>query len=118
MYDIHIKRVYDTPADADGYRVLIDRLWPRGVSKQAARIDHWARSIAPSDALRQWYRHDPEKWPEFQTRYFAELDAKPAEIDDLQARLRGRRVTFVFASKETRLNNAAALKAYILARAG
>ena len=74
---IRIKRVYEPPARADGRRILVDRIWPRGLSKDRAKADFWAKQIAPSTALRRWYRHDPAKWPEFKRRYFAELDANP-----------------------------------------
>ncbi len=107
-----VKRVYESPSAGDGVRVLVDRLWPRGLSKGKAAIDLWLREAAPSDALRKWYKHDPEKWPEFRRRYFAELDAKPEELAPL-AKLGRRRVTLVFGSREERLNNAVALKEYL-----
>ena len=74
---VRTKRIYDKPASSDGRRILIDRLWPRGISKEVAQIDYWAKAVAPSNELRRWYRHDPEKWPEFRDRYFAELDSNP-----------------------------------------
>ena len=74
---IKTKRVYAEPAASDGHRVLIDRLWPRGLTKEAARVDFWAKSIAPSNELRRWYQHDPAKWDEFRRRYFAELETNP-----------------------------------------
>ncbi len=107
-----VKRAYEHPSPSDGVRVLVDRLWPRGLSKAKAAIDLWLRAAAPSDALRKWYGHDPEKWPEFKRRYFAELDAKPEELAPL-AKLGRRRVTLVFGSREERLNNAVALKEYL-----
>ena len=109
---LSLKRVYEEPSPRDGVRVLVDRLWPRGLSKDKAAIDLWIREAAPSDALRKWYRHDPEKWPEFRRRYFAELDSKPEELAPLEE-LGRRRVTLVFSSREERLNNAAALKEYL-----
>ncbi len=109
----HRKRVYDPASRSDGRRILIDRLWPRGLTQAAAAIDYWAQTVAPSDALRRWYRHDPEKWPEFRRRYFAELDANPAGVAELRAQLGDGAVTFVFGSKETRYNNAAALAQYL-----
>ena len=115
---IGIKRVYDTPTHADGYRILIDGLWPRGLSKASAQIDYWAKSVAPTPGLRKWYRHDPDKWDEFRTRYFAELDANPAAVADLLARLGDHPVTFLFASRETQYNNAHALEDYVRRRAG
>ncbi|HEY2824892.1 MAG TPA: DUF488 family protein [Gemmatimonadales bacterium] len=110
---IRTKRVYAPPAPADGHRILVDRLWPRGVSKATARIDYWARSLAPSTRLRQWYRHDPDKWKEFRRRYFAELDANAAAVAELRGHMRKGTVTFVFSSKEERLNNATALREYL-----
>lgn len=110
-----MKRVYDPPASADGRRILVDRLWPRGLSREAARIDHWARSVAPSTALRQWYQHDPAKWPEFRRRYFAELDANPEGLAELRRQLGPGTATLLYSSKEERLNNAAALLEYLAA---
>ena len=111
--DIKIKRAYEEPAAEDGCRILVDRLWPRGMSKEKARIDLWPRDLAPSKELRSWYGHDPEKWREFRARYFAELDSKPGLVHELIESTRGKTVTFVYSSKERRLNNAYALKEYI-----
>lgn len=108
-----IKRVYDPPAKDHGYRVLVDRIWPRGLSKGAAQIDEWLKDIAPSTALRKWFGHDREKWKEFMQRYFRELDANPAAVAQLRALARGRRVTLLFAAKDIEHNNAVALKAYL-----
>ena len=114
---IRTKRIYEAPPTAsDGRRILIDRLWPRGISKERAQIDFWARSVAPSHDLRRWYRHDPAKWDEFRRRYFAELDANPEGVEELRGRLGKGTVTLLFGSKETRLNNAAALKEYLESR--
>ena len=110
---IGIKRVYDPPDAGDGRRILVDRLWPRGLSKEKARIDYWAREIAPANALRHWYGHDPDKWQEFKSRYFAELDANPDGFAELRRHIGDGPVTFVFASKEQKLNNAFALKEYL-----
>jgi uncharacterized protein YeaO (DUF488 family) len=110
-----VKRVYEPKASTDGVRVLVDRLWPRGLSKEKAAVDHWLREAAPSTALRKWYGHDPEKWPEFQKRYFAELDAHPEELEPL-IKLGRRRITLLFGSTEERLNNAHALKEYMETR--
>jgi len=109
---LRTKRVYEKPAAADGRRILVDRLWPRGLSKETAKVDAWFRDIAPSTALRRWYGHDPEKWPEFKRRYFAELDANADAVRELRKLLRGT-VTFLFSSRETRLNNAEALREYL-----
>ena len=110
---IRTKRVYEPAARGDGRRILIDRLWPRGLSKEKARVDYWARAVAPSDALRRWYRHDPDKWSEFRKRYFAELDGNPEGVEALRAELGRGTVTILFASKEERLNNATALRQYL-----
>jgi uncharacterized protein YeaO (DUF488 family) len=113
---IATKRVYEKPARSDGRRILIDRLWPRGLTKEKAKIDFWAKQVAPSNALRRWYGHDPERWTEFQRRYFAELDANPEAVAELREHLGKGAVTFVFGSKEERLNNAAALVNYLKGR--
>jgi uncharacterized protein YeaO (DUF488 family) len=110
---IRTKRIYEPAARTDGRRILIDRLWPRGVSKEAARIDYWARPVAPSDELRRWYRHDPAKWAEFRRRYFAELDANHDGIEALRDQLGKGTATLIFGSKEEELNNATALKEYL-----
>ena len=114
---IQTKRIYDAPGRSDGRRILIDRLWPRGLSKAAARIDFWAKRIAPSTELRRWYGHEPGKWQEFRRRYFAELDANPAGVSELRSQLGSGAVTLLFGSKETRLNNASALAEYLKGRA-
>ncbi len=109
--DYRIKRIYDPPAADDGFRVLVDRLWPRGLSKADARVDHWARDVSPSNELRKWYGHDPNKWDEFRRRYAAELRQNTAALDDLRSRLIGHdTVTLLFGSRELELNNAQALK--------
>jgi uncharacterized protein YeaO (DUF488 family) len=110
---IKIKRAYESPNDTDGYRILVDRLWPRGISKEKAKVDFWPKDLAPSTELRRWYGHDPEKWSEFKSRYFAELDGNPELIKELLKYARKGPVTFVYSSKEQRLNNAVALKDYI-----
>ena len=111
---IRLKRVYLAPARADGCRVLVDRLWPRGLSKQKAAVDHWLRDIAPSTSLRKWYGHAPERWREFQRRYAAELRKQKPAVAELKALLKQHKtVTLLFSSKEERLNNAAALKAWL-----
>lgn len=110
---IRTKRVYEPPAKADGRRVLIDRLWPRGLSKEAAKVDFWAKAIAPSHELRRWYGHDPKKWDAFRRRYFAELDANPEGMAALRAALGRGTNTLLFGSKEAERNNAAALAEYL-----
>ena len=108
-----IKRVYQPATTSDGRRILIDRLWPRGLSKQKAAVDYWAKDIAPSNELRKWYRHDPAKWPEFRRRYFAELDAAPEGVEAMRSELGRGMNTILFGSKEERLNNARALVDYL-----
>ena len=113
---IQIKRVYDPPSASDGKRILIDRLWPRGISKEKAQVDFWAKSISPSTQLRQWYQHDPEKWSEFKKKYFHELEKNPAGVKELTAHMGQQNATFIFSAKEEKLNNAAALKEYLTTR--
>lgn len=113
---ISVKRVYDPPSATDGIRVLIDRLWPRGLSKAAARVDQWPRDLSPSTALRQWYGHEAAKWPEFKRRYRAELAEHADALGALAAQSRRRKVTLLFGSKEPHLNNAYALKEILQAR--
>lgn len=113
---LRTKRVYDEASPSDGRRILIDRLWPRGLTKAAANVDFWAKAVAPSNELRQWYGHEPAKWPEFRRRYFAELDANPGGVAELRAQCGRGTVTILFGSKETRLNNATALREYLAAR--
>lgn len=108
-----LKRAYDEPSAKDGVRILVDRLWPRGLTKDKAHIDAWAKSIAPSAELRKWYQHDPEKWPEFQQRYMAELKANPKGIEELLHLAGNKHATLLYASKEAEINNAVVLKAYL-----
>ena len=110
---LRTKRIYELPASADGRRILVDRLWPRGLTKTAAQIEYWARAVAPSTQLRRWYGHDPAKWKEFRRRYFAELDANPAGLAELRRHLVTGTVTLLYSSKEERLNNATALREYL-----
>jgi uncharacterized protein YeaO (DUF488 family) len=113
---IAIKRVYEPSSRSDGYRVLVDGLWPRGLAKQQAGVDLWLKEIAPSRALRQWFDHDPARWRGFRARYTRELDARAACLEPLLARARRGRVTLLFASKEERFNNAVALREYLEGR--
>lgn len=112
-----IKRAYEDTTRGDGARVLVDRLWPRGVSKAEAKIDHWLKEIAPSTALRKWFGHDPARWVEFKRRYFAELDAQDEALDVLRKLARGKTVTLVFGAKDTEHSQATALKEYLERRA-
>ena len=110
---ILLKRAYETPSRSDGCRILVERLWPRGVSKQDAKIDVWPKEAAPSTGLRRWFNHEPDKWAEFRRRYFKELRARPESLEPIFERVRAGPVTFVFASRELRFNNAVALKEYV-----
>jgi uncharacterized protein YeaO (DUF488 family) len=111
--DIQVKRVYEVSFQNDGARFLVDRVWPRGIKKEAADLTAWLREVAPSTALRKWFGHDPEKWPEFQRRYTAEL-AKNAEAwaPLLDAARRGK-ITLLFGARDTEHNNAVALKNFL-----
>ena len=110
---IYLKRVYEKSTKGDGFRVLVERLWPRGVSKQDAHVDLWLKEAAPSPALRTWFNHDPAKWGDFKTRYFTELAQQKEVLSEIVTKVRKEAVTFVYASKEERFNNAVALKEYI-----
>lgn len=115
---IKLKRAYHEAAMNDGFRVLVDRLWPRGVSKDDALIDLWTKDIAPSDELREWFAHDADKWPEFQARYTKELGALGDALEPLRDALKEHpTVTLVFGAKDTEHNNAVALKHYLEAGA-
>lgn len=115
--DIRTKRAYDDPARNDGYRVLVDAIWPRGVSKKDARLDDWNKDVAPSGELREWFDHDPEKWDEFRDRYHAELDGNDA-AEALVEHVRKGRVTLVYGAKDKTHNNAEALRDWLRAMAG
>ena len=110
---ITIKRVYDKIDRGDGVRILVDRLWPRGLSKEKAKIDVWLKDIAPSDQLRRWFSHKPEKWIEFKKRYFLELNAHGDSLKQIITQAKKVRVTLLYGAKEERFNNAAALKEYL-----
>ena len=109
---IRIKRAYAPPEASDGVRILVDRLWPRGVSKDAARIDEWRKDLAPSNVLRKWFGHDPSKWEEFQSRYRTELEAaeKMDELRILGKRAGKETITLVYAARDEARNNAMAIK--------
>jgi len=111
--NIKTKRIYKDADPQDGMRIMVDRLWPRGVSKANAKINLWVKNIAPSTELRKWYNHDAKKWQEFKSHYFSELDNNPKEITNLLDQINDETVTFIFGSKEQNLNNANALKEYI-----
>ena len=111
--DMRLKRAYAPSKKDDGFRVLVDRLWPRGVSKSSARIDLWLKEIAPSAALRKWFGHDPLKWDAFRARYFRELQKNPKAVAQLNEIIRNGPVTLLFAAKDQEHNNAVALKEYL-----
>ncbi len=113
ILNIQLKRVYEAPSASDGTRVLVERLWPRGLSKDRAKIDVWMRDVAPTPALRRWYQHEPSKWAEFRRRYRAELKANVDQIRDLKKTIGRKKVTFVFASKEEKKNSASVLKVFL-----
>jgi uncharacterized protein YeaO (DUF488 family) len=108
--DIRVKRAYEPPSSDDGLRILIDRLWPRGLSKSALRLDAWVRHLSPSNALRKWYRHDPAKFAEFRRRYITELDSQREGLDELRGTVKGRTVTLLTATKELELSHATVLR--------
>lgn len=110
MQHLQIKRVYDPPQKADGYRVLVDRIWPRGLSKDAAQIDLWMKDIAPSTELRKWFNHDPARWKTFQEKYRAELRQMSEKLDELKARAQKERITLVYGAKDTEHNQAVVLQ--------
>jgi uncharacterized protein YeaO (DUF488 family) len=110
---IQLKRAYEAPAKADGERILVERLWPRGVTKARAAIDLWLKDVAPSPALRKWFAHDPAKWAEFKKRYRAELRDHPEAVDLLRQKARRGPDTFIYAARDETHNAAVALKAFI-----
>jgi uncharacterized protein YeaO (DUF488 family) len=115
---ISAKRIYDEPSSKDGVRILIDRLWPRGLSRKTARIDEWLKDVAPSDVLRRWFGHDPIRWKEFQRRYFAELDTKPGVWLGVLERARNGPVTLLYAARDPEHNNAVAFRTFLERHAG
>lgn len=110
---IRVKRVYDPPSAADGLRILVDRLWPRGLTKEAAALERWDRDVAPSNELRKEFGHDHSRWEEFRARYFAELDANTEPVERLAGEARKGTVTLLFAARDTERNNAVALREYL-----
>lgn len=106
---VRLKRAYEPPARSDGYRVLIDRIWPRGVSKEEARLDEWARELAPSSDLRQWFGHEPARFDGFRRRYLAELDHHQEKLRELRRRAREGTLTLVYSARDTEHNDAVVL---------
>jgi uncharacterized protein YeaO (DUF488 family) len=114
---VKTKRIHDKPAKSDGLRILVDRLWPRGIGKAEAGVDRWAKDIAPSHELRKWFAHDPKRWQEFQKRYRAELKENRQAVDELVAWIgRRRNVTLVYAAKDTEHNHAQVLARFLAQR--
>ena len=113
MSEIRLKRIHDEPEDADGARVLVDRVWSRGVKKSEARLDAWLKEVAPSTALRKWFGHDPEKWDQFQARYWDELRDSVDPIAELERRRERGTLTLVYGARDREHNNAVALKAFL-----
>ena len=110
---IRVKRVYEPASPQDGARFLVDRLWPRGIKKEAVPAGAWLKEVAPSNELRHWYGHEPDKWEEFQRRYAAELESLPESWQPLLAAARQGPVTLLFSARNTDLNNAVALKVFL-----
>src|SRR5436309_9396663 len=113
---IAVKRAYDPVSRADGTRFLVERLWPRGISKAKLRVDAWLKEVGPSTKLRQWFSHDPEKWREFRRRYLRELHSRPEAWQPIVTAARRGPVTLVYSSHDTEHNNAVALQQYLEAR--
>jgi len=113
LADLHIKRVFDPPEVTDGARVLVDRLWPRGLRKEDAALSVWLKEVAPSTALRQWFDHDPARWVEFERRYREELRQNEAPTASLEKLLKQGRVTLLYAARDTRHNHALVLESYL-----
>ncbi|MFC6446037.1 DUF488 domain-containing protein [Shinella zoogloeoides] len=113
---VRIKRVYDEPAADDGERILVDRLWPRGISKEKAAFDEWMKEVAPTSELRKWFDHRPERWDEFKERYRAELQDNPA-VEALRARIAAGKVTLLYGSRNREFNHAAVLADFLAEKA-
>ena len=110
---IKLKRVYEPSAPDDGVRILVERLWPRGIKKDSLKLDTWLKDVAPSNGLRRWFGHEPKKWDGFQDRYSAELDANPQAWESVVKAARRGHVTLIYSSRDTEHNNAVALKNYL-----
>ena len=110
---IRLKRAYAEAAEDDGFRVLVDRIWPRGIKKEEANLDDWMKEIAPSSKLRKWFNHEPDKWDDFRAQYFEELDKNPGVVEEIAEKARSGTVTLVYAAKNEEYNNAVALKEYL-----
>jgi uncharacterized protein YeaO (DUF488 family) len=113
---IKLKRVYESPSPEDGLRILVDRLWPRGLTKERAAVDLWMKDVAPSTELRKWFGHDPAKWKQFQIRYRKELEGKKEALKDLKQKSRGHTVTLVYGARDEEHNEALILKQILAGR--
>jgi uncharacterized protein YeaO (DUF488 family) len=113
---IRIKRVYEEPARSDGTRLLVDRVWPRGMKKEALWLDEWVKEVAPSHDLRKWFGHTPKRWKEFRQRYFAELRSRPETWQSIIVRARSSNVTLLYGARDPEHNNAMALKEFLIAK--
>ncbi len=113
MNEIQVRRVYEPPTPGDGARLLVDRLWPRGLAREKLQLAGWLKEVAPGDELRRWFNHDPAKWEEFQRRYFAELEQNPHAWQPILQAARDGTVTLLFAAGDVEHNNAVALKAFL-----
>jgi uncharacterized protein YeaO (DUF488 family) len=116
MAQVRVKRIYEPPARSDGFRVLVDRVWPRGISKEAAALDLWMKALAPSTQLRKWFDHDVARWDGFRERYRAELQEHARELDELRAHLAKRPLTLLFGARDTEHNQAVVLKDVLAGR--
>jgi uncharacterized protein YeaO (DUF488 family) len=112
--NLDLKRVYDQPKRTDGFRILVDRLWPRGLSKEKARVDLWLKEIAPSQELRKWFGHDPTRWEQFKTKYRIELQKKPGSLIWLKDKASEEHITLLYSASDTAHNNAIALREFVL----
>ncbi len=112
--NVALKRAYEDASPKDGVRILVDRLWPRGITKQKAALDRWVKELAPSTDLRKWFAHDPERWPEFRRRYEAELKQHSSLLDELRSLARERQVTLVYSAHDERHNDAVVLREVLL----
>ncbi len=113
---IHLKRVYEQPSKQDGIRILVERLWPRGLTKERAGVDLWLKEVAPSPELRKWFGHDPAKWEQFQKRYWKELEEKDEAVRELKQKGKQGTVTLVYAARDEDHNGALALKRFLEGR--
>ena len=113
MIKIDLKRIYDKYSNKDGARILVDRIWPRGIKKSEAKIDHWAKELAPSTELRKWFNHDPCKWDEFKAKYFTELGENIESVIKILKLSKNNKITFIYSAKNIKYNQAVALKEFV-----